>query len=193
MQRPSPERYDAVAVVLHWAMALAIFALIGLGLVMKHADIPKIRVFQLYQLHKSIGVVVLLLALARLLWRLAHRPPPLPAVMPALERAAAHAGHAALYLFMFVLPLSGWAVVSTASMNIPTVLFGVIPWPHLSFLADSADKAAIHAVVEAVHKYGAYALIVVLIGHVGAALRHAVKGDVPLTRMSLAGAKETSR
>ena len=188
MEKPAPNHYDAVAVVLHWAMALGIFALIVVGLAMKHADIPKNRLFIYFQAHKSIGILILLLAVLRLVWRLAHRPPPLPFSMSALERGAAHAGHLLLYLFMFALPLTGWASVSTSPRNIPTVLFGAIPWPHISFLAELPDKAPVHAVVEALHKYGAYMLIVVLIGHIAFALRHAVKGDVPLSRMSLFGA-----
>jgi cytochrome b561 len=183
----SRKRYDAVAVVLHWTMALGIFALIGVGLAMKHAGLPKFRVVQLFQLHKSIGIVILLLAAARLAWRLVRRAPPLPEAMPALERKAAHAGHAALYFFMLALPLTGWAVVSTSPLHIPTVLFGAVAWPDIPFLADLPDKTLVHAVAEAFHKYGAYALIAVLAGHIGAALRHAFKGDVPLARMSLFG------
>jgi cytochrome b561 len=179
----SREHYDAVAVILHWTIALGIFVLIGLGLAMKHAGLPKWRVIEFYQLHKSIGVVVLLLAVARLAWRLVSSAPPLPDALPALERKAAHAGHAALYVFMLFLPLTGWAVVSTAPLNVPTVLFGVISWPHISFLADLPDKAPAFAVAQAVHKYGAYALTAVVAVHIAAALRHAVKGDLPLSRM----------
>ena len=126
-------------------MALGIFVLIGLGLAMKHAGLPKIRVIQLFQLHKSIGVVILLLAVARLAWRLVRPAPPLPGALPALEHKAAQAGHAALYVLMLALPLTGWAMVSTSPLNIPTVLFGVISWPHIPFLAELPDKAPVHA------------------------------------------------
>ncbi|WP_298358128.1 cytochrome b [Rhodoblastus sp.] len=184
MTKSSGEHYDAVAVALHWTMALGIFVLTGLGLAMKHAGLPKARVIQLFQLHKSIGIVMLLLAVARLAWRFVRSAPPLPDALPTLERQAAHVGHAALYVFMLALPLTGWAVVSTAPLNIPTVLFGLVPWPHIWLLADLPNKAPAFAVAQALHKYGAYALIAVVAGHVGAALRHAMKGDVPLTRMS---------
>jgi cytochrome b561 len=193
MLKPSPLRYDAVAVVLHWAMALGVFALLGLGLAMKHADLPKLRVFELYQLHKSIGVTILLLAALRLAWRLTHRAPPLPDAMPALERKAAHGGHALLYALLLALPLTGWAYVSAAPFNVPTVIFGVLPWPHLGFLAEWPDKAPVAAALKAAHQYGAYALIALLVAHIGAALRHAVKGDVPLSRMSLFGSKENQK
>jgi cytochrome b561 len=187
MSKAPIRRYDAVAIVLHWTMALGIFALIGVGLAMKHADLPKMRVFQLFQLHKSIGIVILLLAVARLARRLTHRPPPLPEAMPAQERKAAHAGHILLYLFMLALPLSGWAFVSAAPLNIPTVLFGLVSWPHISFLAELTDKEPVAAALKLAHDYVAFALIAVVAVHIGAALRHAFKGDVPLSRMSLFG------
>ncbi|MDI9849380.1 cytochrome b [Rhodoblastus sp. 17X3] len=190
MSKPPIQRYDVVAVVLHWTMALGIIVLIGVGLAMKHADLPKMRVFQLFQLHKSIGVVILLLAVVRLAWRLTHRAPPLPETMPALERTAAHAGHVLLYLFMFALPLSGWAFVSASPLNIPTVLFGLLSWPHIPFLAELTDKAPVAAAFKLAHDYGAFALIAVLAIHIGAALRHAFKGDAPLSRMSLSGGRK---
>jgi cytochrome b561 len=190
MSKPSIERYDAVAVVLHWAMAAGIFALIGVGLAMKYADLPKMRVFQLFQMHKSIGIVILLLAVLRLAWRLTHRAPPLPETMPLLERKAAHAGHVLLYLLLFALPLSGWAYVSSSPLNIPTVLFGLVSWPHIPFLAELPDKAPVSAAFKLVHDYGAFALIAVVTIHIGAALRHTLKGDAPLSRMSLPGGRQ---
>jgi cytochrome b561 len=194
MPKPPSDRYDSVAAILHWIVALGIFALIGIGLAMKHADLPKLRVFQLYQLHKSIGVTILLLAVVRLGWRLAHRPPPLPAAIPALERRAAHAGHWLLYFLLFALPLSGWALVSVSPLNIPTVLFGTIPWPHIPWLAELPNKAPVSVALTAVHDYAAFALMAVIVVHVAAALRHAVKGDAPLGRMPLFGrATEKSR
>ena len=185
MAAPSPNRYDAVAVILHWTVALGIFAMLAIGLTMKHADISKLHMFQLYQLHKSIGIVILGLVLVRIVWRLTHRAPPLPASMPPLEQEAAHAGHWTLYALMLALPLIGWGVVSAEPLNIPTVLFGVVPWPHIPFLETLPNKAAVDNVLKAAHAWGAYLLIVIVLGHVAAAVRHAVKGDVPLKRMSL--------
>lgn len=187
MTGPSSNRYDAVAAVLHWAMALGIFALIGIGLAMTHADISKLTMFKLFQLHKSIGVVILWLIVVRIVWRLTHRAPPLPDSMPPLERRAAHAGHLALYVLMLVIPLLGWAVVSAAPLNIPTVLFGLVPWPHIPFLEHLTDKAPVEKALERAHAWGAYVLIVIVLGHIAAGVRHAIKGDVPLTRISLIG------
>ncbi len=182
---PAPERYSRTAIVLHWLMALGIFAAIGVGLTMKQAHLPPLRLFQLFQLHKSLGVTLLLLAVLRLVWRLTHRPPALPEAMPALERKAAEAGHGLIYLLLFALPLSGWALVSASPLNIPTVLYGAIPWPHLPGFAELADRKAAETLLKTLHDAMAFAFIAVLAGHIGAALRHALKGDVPLGRMGI--------
>jgi cytochrome b561 len=165
-------RFTIVAIVLHWLIGIGIFALLAIGLIMIHADITLATKFQLFQLHKSIGITVLFLAVLRLGWRLFHVPPPLPETMPALEKKAAAGAHHLLYLAMIGLPVTGWAVVSVAPLNIPTVLYGLVHWPHIPFLANMHDKASVSAVVTAVHTYGAWALIVVVILHVAAALRH---------------------
>ena len=180
----SASRYTAVAITLHWVMAAGIIGLAVMGLVMTHTTLSPMRLFQLYQLHKSIGITVLLAAFLRLAWRLAHRPPALPPGMPPREKMAAHGGHLLLYVMLFALPLSGWALVSASVLNIPTVLYGLVPWPHLSFLAHLHDKAPIESLFTQVHKYGAWALIGLVTVHAAAALRHhLVLKDDTLTRM----------
>lgn len=177
-------RYTRVAIALHWASALGILALIGLGLVMTGTGIAPMTRFQLYQWHKSVGLTVLLLTLARLAWRATHRPPPLPAGMPATERRAAGAAHGLLYFLLMALPLSGWALVSASPYDIPTVLYGRVPWPHLPGFAGLADRAGAEAVLKTLHHRAAWVLIALLLLHVGAALRHhLVLRDATLRRM----------
>ena len=167
-------RYTTVAIVLHWLIAAAIAPIASIGLVMKHVKLAPFTQFQLYQLHKSIGITILVLVALRLAWRLTHRPPPLPATMPKLEKHAAEGTHVLLYLLMLGMPLVGWALVSSSPLNIPTVLYGVIPWPHLPILPTLPNKAAIEAALKIVHAYGAYVLIALVLLHVAAALRHHV-------------------
>jgi len=164
-------RYHLVAIILHWVIALGILALIVLGLAMTHLALAPLAKFQLYQLHKSIGITVLLAVLLRVLWRLTHRPPPLPA-MPPLEKAAARSTHGLLYTLMLVIPLSGWALVSVSPFNLPTVLYGLVLWPHLPLLPDLADKPAVEAVVKFIHSRLAWVLTAVILLHAAAALRH---------------------
>lgn len=168
----SARRYSAVAILLHWASALSVLVLIGLGLTMTHAALAPLRQFQLYQWHKSVGVTVLALTVLRLLWRLTHRPPPHPVGMPARERRAAAAAHHLLYLLLVGLPLTGWAVVSLSPFNIPTVLYGLVPWPHLPLAAHVPDPAAAEGLLKQVHALGAWFLAALLAVHVAAALRH---------------------
>ncbi|MCJ2097511.1 cytochrome b [Methylobacterium sp. E-046] len=168
----SARRYSAVAILLHWASALAVLVLIGIGLTMTHAALAPLRQFQLYQWHKSVGVTVLALTALRVLWRLTHRPPPQPAGMPARERRAAAAAHHLLYLLLVGLPLTGWAVVSLSPFNIPTVLYGIVPWPHLPLAGLVPDPAAAEGILKRVHALGAWVLAALLAVHVAAALRH---------------------
>ncbi|CAI9120398.1 cytochrome b/b6 domain-containing protein [Acetobacteraceae bacterium LMG 32668] len=79
-------RYSTVAIILHWLIALGILTLIAMGLVMDHLPLDTMRVFQLYQLHKSIGITVMFLIALRIGWRLAYSAPALPADMPSLEK-----------------------------------------------------------------------------------------------------------
>jgi cytochrome b561 len=181
-----PPRYSAVAILLHWLIAAGIVALIVIGLIMTQlgARLPQMEVFKLYQLHKSIGITVLLLGVLRLLWRLTHRPPPLPPEMPAAEKGAAHGLHWLLYLFMIGIPLVGWAVVSSSPFGLPTVLYGLVSWPDLPVLPGLANKAALSSALAWVHAYGAWSLIGLLVVHVGAGLRHHfIKRDAILGRM----------
>ncbi|QDH16993.1 cytochrome b [Swingsia samuiensis] len=165
-------RYDAGAIVLHWAIALGILVLIGMGLIMDHAHLSPMKVFQLYQLHKSIGITVMLLVVIRIGWRLTHRAPQLPADMPPAERSAAHISHGLLYLFQILLPLSGWAMVSASVFAIPTVLYGHIPWPDLPILSTLPNKAPVEAALKVVHHWASWLLTGVITLHILAALRH---------------------
>lgn len=171
--RPSivPTRYGMIAILLHWVIGLGILMLIAMGLAMTHLGLAPMLKFQLYQLHKSVGVTVLLAVLLRILWRLTHRPPPLP-TMPPLEKAAAEGTHGLLYALMLVIPLTGWALVSVSPFNLPTVLYGLVPWPHLPVLPELTNKVQVEAVMKFIHSKLAWVLTALVALHAGAALRH---------------------
>jgi cytochrome b561/polyisoprenoid-binding protein YceI len=120
--------------------------------------------FALFQLHKSVGITILLLTLARLAWRLTHRPP--AAVEGGFQGFLAKAVHTLLYAFMVGAPLTGWAVVSTSSIQVPTMFWGAIPWPHLPL------SQALNEIAEEGHELLAWTGIALVVLHVLGALRH---------------------
>lgn len=176
--------YDKVAKTFHWVIALAILGMLALGWTM--GEIPNgPDKFALYGLHKSIGIAILALSLLRLGRRLAHSAPPLPETMKICEKALAHIVHALLYAMMIGIPLSGWIMVSTSARNFPTILFGLIPLPHLPVVSTLANKEQIHDISHESHEILAYGLAALLILHVAAALKHHWRDrDDVLTRMA---------
>jgi len=178
------QRYSAVAIVLHWAIAFAILFMIPLGWWMgdqAEDGVITDSVFRAFQLHKSVGLTVLALSLVRLGWRLLNPPPPMPAHMPGWERFIAKATHWAFYFLMLALPLSGWLYVSTGwsihddqPLVVNTVWFGLIQVPHLFGLtgADSDVREAVAEAAMSTHSLLAWGAIVLAALHVAAALKH---------------------
>lgn len=187
-----PDRYSAVAIVLHWLIAAMIIFQVILAWRM-NGRTPE--GFALVQLHKSVGITILLLSLARLAWRLGHKPPPLPPAMPAWERWLAHVAHVGLYLIMIGMPITGWIMVSTSKIQVPTLLYGAIPWPHVPGLAHLADpgRAAWNSFGETGHEalaWGAYILVAL---HVAGALKHQLfSRDEPVLAHMAPGARAGS-
>lgn len=156
-------RYTRTAIALHWLLALAILGSFIVGLYM--ADLPvSPQRLKLYNWHKWAGICILALSAIRLLWRLAHRPPA-DVPMPAWQQRASHAVHIALYGLFFAVPLAGWAYSSAAGF--PVVVFGVLPLPDFV----SPDKALAEA-IKPLHKILAFTMAALVLGHVGAALKH---------------------
>ena len=156
-------RYTRVAIALHWLIATAIFCTFLLGLYM--ADLPvspwKLR---LYSYHKWIGVTIFALVIARTAWRLTHPAPALPTI-PAWQRVAAHTSHVLLYLLTLAVPITGWLFSSAAGFQ--TVYLGVLPIPDLI----AKNKPAADA-LKAAHWYLNLTMLMVVVMHVAAALKH---------------------
>ena len=159
--------YTRTAKVLHWLIALAILVMLVLGWVMVEEGLTGGEVRgALFMVHKSLGITILVLSLFRLGWRLAHRPPPFLAGTPVWEKWAAGAVHWAFYGLMLALPLSGWALSSAASR--PVSWFNLFIIPALP-ITPSEDTA--HFLSE-MHENLVGILVVLLVLHVGAALKH---------------------
>ncbi len=156
--------YTRSAIGLHWMIALLIFAAFPLGLYMHGLALSPTKL-RLFSYHKWIGVTVFLLAVARLAWRLFHRPPDLPAGMRQWERAAALITHGLLYILIFAVPVSGWLMSSATGFQ--TVWFGLLPLPDLI----GKDRELGRLLLE-VHEWLNYLMLALVCLHVAAALKH---------------------
>jgi len=167
--RTDARRYGAVAMGLHWLLALLIVAAFSVGLYMASLPFSPMRL-KLINWHKWAGITILTLSALRLLWRLSHPPPPLPAriveAMPGWQLVAHRGTHLLLYLLFFAVPLFGWAYSS--ALGIPIVWFGLVPLPDFM----PVDKEFAEAVLKPLHQGSAYTLAAVVLLHAAAALKH---------------------
>jgi cytochrome b561 len=174
----SMSRYTATAVILHWLIAALVVGQFAWGWLMQ--EIPKsppgMRA-DAFNFHKSIGLCLLALMLFRIGWRIAHPPPPLPA-MPAWQARLAQATHVALYAALIVMPVAGY--LGSVWSGYPVKWFGIV-------LPDWGTKSpALKDAMSAVHYVTSWMLLSLVALHVAGALRHAFRGEGVMSRMTLA-------
>jgi cytochrome b561 len=157
-------RYSAVSLVLHWGIAVLILVQILLITAHEATEGPLSREF--VQIHKSVGLGILLLTLVRIGWRVANRPLPPPATMRPWEKLLATVTHRLFYVALIVLPLTGWAASSATGREI--VFFGLFDWPLLPI---GGGRDAARALMD-VHELAVKALYGLLFLHVVGALKH---------------------
>jgi cytochrome b561 len=182
---PAPSRrWSAPVIALHWLSAALILFLLGLGWYMVHGDISVGAKFDLYQLHKSLGFLSVVLLALRLCARLASVSPPLPPAMPFWERRLAGLAHVAFYLLLLAAALSGWFVVSAAIIAIPTRVFDLFVVPNIVVPNIVGPDMALEARMTLIHYWVSRLLIGLVVLHVAAALKHHfLDRDDILTRM----------
>jgi cytochrome b561 len=159
-------RYTGVAIALHWLIALLLPCGFALGLYMVDLDFSP-RKLTLYSYHKWIGVTVFAVAVVRIVWRLAHPPPPLPPAVPGWQVAASRAVHFLLYVCLVAGPLSGW-LYSSAS-GVPTVPFGIAALELPDLVSKDRELAL---TLKFFHMSVVYSLAALVGVHVAAALKH---------------------
>lgn len=171
------ERYNGGAIVLHWLLALLIIGNLAGGLL---ADSLLEGQRWVFPLHKATGILILALTLVRIGWRFAFRPPSLLPVQSAWQHALTRAVHGLFYVLMIAVPLSGWAMVSSAKVLRPISFYGLFEVPFLPVGREVYDFA-----YEA-HELLGFAMLGLLILHVGAALWHRFAlRDATLARMGI--------
>jgi cytochrome b561 len=180
-------RYSTVAIVLHWLIAGLLVWIVLLG--WEAGDLQGSAKVAPLQLHKPLGITILLLTLFRLGWRLAHRPPAISPHMKPWERRLATVAHWGFYAILLALPLSGWAMVSASKLITvyPIDMFGLFNWPALSFLTNlPADQMKpTHDLLSEAHHLMAKVIVYGLVPlHVLGALKHQfIDKDNTLARM----------
>lgn len=158
-----PRRFNLLARLLHWSMAVAILAMLFVGAAM----VVTLRYREpLLDLHRPLGLAILLLAIVRLVNRLMHPPPPLPADLPRIQAWAAKASHWLLYALMLAMPFIGWGMLSAGAY--PVELWGGVNLPPIL-----PHSPAIYGFLRPLHGVLAYVLFLTILGHLGAALFHA--------------------
>lgn len=176
MARQSMQRYTTVARLLHWIMAVLILFTVPVGFVL--LALPQGWVQNtLFDLHRSIGVLLFVLVVMRIAWRLTHPPPPLPDDLPAWQHLASGTVHRLLYVVLLIQPIIGWW--GTSAFGAPINVFWLFELPPLV----SKDELAAKQIL-AWHGIVGIALSVTVAIHISAALfHHFVRRDEVLRRM----------
>jgi cytochrome b561 len=168
-------QYTATARTLHWLTAALVLPMVPIGLLIANVELG--RAAFLYDLHRSIGVLLLLLLLLRLWYRVTHPPPPLPSDLPQIQRLAAHATHWSLYLLLILQCLVGW--IATSAYPARVNLFWLIELPLIWW-----EDRALSERLFVVHLWLGLMIAALICAHVGAALfHHFVRRDDILLRM----------
>jgi len=184
-------RYTRTAIVFHWVIAALVLTNVILAWTFKYwldDYSPPVA-----NAHRTIGITVLSLALMRLLWRLTHRPPPFSPAIPRWQTFAARTSHAALYVIIIVMPLSGWTYHSAwehAADN-PINAFGQFDMPLIPWVADmppGPKKETLDVIAHEVHVWASYLPYFLLAAHLIGAVKHQWFDRVPtLQRMTFHG------
>ncbi len=164
---------------LHWWTATLVLLAFPLGWVMVGVPLSALLLkFLLYQLHKTLGILVLVLTAMRLMVRVRRGRPAWDADMPGWQRRAASIVHGSLYTLLLATPVLGYLTAATAPARVPTLFLGVIPIPHL--VGPAPDQFSL---LRQVHRSMAILLVVLAGGHAAASLHNHLHGRDTLVRM----------
>lgn len=169
------EGYSNSIVVLHWLIVIGVFILIGTGWYMVELEKGTPAVAQYYNFHKSIGLIVLALVALLISFRLRNQPPGLPDSLPAWEIRAAKAGHWLLYIFLVIVPLSGYIESNFAKWGIDFFGYHIPSW--------GPENKTLYNLFNRVHVYSSNIFTVLIALHFLAAIKHMIKRNRVVYRM----------
>lgn len=174
--RNTNEQYGGVAKSFHWVIALLVIGMLCVGLYMTGLDLSPQKL-QIYGLHKSVGITILVLVSMRLLWRLMNAHPIALPNHQKWEKVLAKVIHGLLYVALFLMPLSGWIMSSAKGFSVS--VFGLFTLPDLVRPSEELAKNAVQ-----VHEIIAYTMIVMIGLHFAGAMKHhVIDRDSTLRRM----------
>ena len=177
LPRDPERRYGRVARAVHWIIAALIVALIPLGWYMVGLEYYDPWSHDTLEIHRALGMVVLLLATIMISWRIAGRGTPATESRKQWEVIAAKITHYLLYALMLVVPVTGYIISTSAGAGVS--IFGLFEVPAVLPKSVPLRDAAI-----SVHYYVAYAGVALIVLHVAGALKHHfIDGDDTLRRM----------
>jgi cytochrome b561 len=159
------QRFTPLQRTLHWVMAVCILAMLFIGVGMVSTVAPDY--LTLVNIHKPLGILILILALIRLVVRLRYGAPPLPLDLPEPMKLAAYLSHYALYALMIAMPLIGWAMLSAAD-------YPVTLWPSVWLPQIVPQSASLHTLLWNAHFYLAFLFFALILMHLAAGLFHAL-------------------
>jgi cytochrome b561 len=157
------QRFTPLQRTLHWVMAVCILAMLFIGVGM--ASTVASEYLTLVNIHKPLGILILILALIRLVVRLVYGAPPLPLDLPEPMKLAAYLSHYALYALMIAMPLIGWAMLSAAD-------YPVVIWPGVWLPQILPQSASLHTLLWNAHFYLAFCFFALILMHLAAGLFH---------------------
>lgn len=164
--RNTASRYGFIASSLHWIIAAGIIAQYLLAEAAEDGEKASVGAIGPMDVHNSVGITILALALLRLVWRLIDPPPAWPTTMKRYEVLLARTVHTLFYVLLFAIPLSGWVLVSAEGESLRYL--GLFDFPALT--PGSSESAA--ELLEEVHEVLFNTLLVLTLLHIAAAFRH---------------------
>lgn len=156
------QTFGVVTRLIHWVMALGIIAMLGFGTYLANMTVNMSN-FHLFAWHKSVGLLLLALALTRLIWHRVTSPPNPKGGVPAWQMRLAKGTHIALYLLMVAVPLTGWIASSATGID---VLFFGITLPHIAPASEAWEDGFFLA-----HTILTKVLFVLVILHIAGAVK----------------------